>query len=345
MNRIVCYLRIFINLVLLNLISSALCVGQEQLPQENFYNKSLHYTNRGIEFIYSKEQGGLERLTGLPASALGCLKSNCHATSCDVCHLRNADGKSEYSSDSAVAHEACKICHGDMAKDNPDVHFSKGMKCMDCHSTREIHGDGLIHNTYSEPGFFDTRCERCHSSISKSTSHTVHKARLDCSTCHVREIPTCYNCHIETRLKQGKESSIQLKNMLFLVNHDGKVKPANLLTYVYQGKTMMTFAPSFPHSIQKGGRQCRECHDTKIVQEIKKGTFRFVRWENNTIRNIEGVIPVLDGMKGDLMYLDRKDTMWIPLQNPSEPLLNYSGYCTPMTPEQFEKLTHSQGTR
>jgi len=31
----------------------------------NFYEKSLHFTNRGIAHWYAKEQGGLERLTGL----------------------------------------------------------------------------------------------------------------------------------------------------------------------------------------------------------------------------------------------------------------------------------------
>ncbi len=42
--------------------------AQEAKPRidESFYAKSLHYTNRGIEFIYSKEQGGVERLTGVP---------------------------------------------------------------------------------------------------------------------------------------------------------------------------------------------------------------------------------------------------------------------------------------
>jgi len=34
-------------------------------PEKNFYEKSLHYTNKGLEYWYSKEQGGLERLTGI----------------------------------------------------------------------------------------------------------------------------------------------------------------------------------------------------------------------------------------------------------------------------------------
>ncbi|MDH4222029.1 MAG: hypothetical protein OEV55_00670 [candidate division Zixibacteria bacterium] len=105
-------------------------VSQEQkpIPQENFYQKSLHYTNKGIEYLYSKEQGGIERITGMTASELGCLNSKCHVQSCDVCHLKEVDGISTYSSEVAKAPQICHRCHGEMEKDNPDVHFTKGMK-------------------------------------------------------------------------------------------------------------------------------------------------------------------------------------------------------------------------
>jgi hypothetical protein len=238
--------------------------------------------------------------------------------------------------------DACHRCHGQLEKDNPDVHFAKGMKCMDCHSTREIHGDGLAHNTYMEPGFFDTKCENCHSKISQSESHTVHGGKLDCSVCHTAQYVTCLNCHISARLEAKKDVQIPLENMFFLINHDGKVTLGNLLSYVYLNKTMITIAPSYSHVITKKARKCEECHNSKIVQDISKNKFKMVRWENGTMKNVEGVIPVLDGMKWDLVYLDRKDTAWIPLSNPAEPLLNYSGYCTPITQEQFRKIENKQ---
>ena len=114
---------------------------QKPLPTENFYNKSLHYTNKGIAYMYSKESGGLETITGVPGADIGCDKPECHVRSCDACHALEADGKMTYSLDPAKSQEVCARCHP-VEKDDPDVHFSRGMKCMDCHNAQEIHGDG-----------------------------------------------------------------------------------------------------------------------------------------------------------------------------------------------------------
>jgi hypothetical protein len=326
-------------------LTIAICQDQKPLPIDNFYSKSLHYTNNGIAYVYSKENGGLERLTGMSGEELGCLKAKCHATSCDACHAKQVDGKPAYSLDSEIALKACHQCHGELEKDNPDVHFAKGMKCMDCHTSREIHGDGVEHNSYNEPGFFDTKCENCHSNISQNASHTAHSGKLDCAVCHTAQSVTCLNCHIEARLAAKKDVQIPVENMYFLVNHNGKVKLANVLTYVYKNKTMITIAPTFGHTITKKAKKCEECHATKIVQDIKKNKFKMARWEKGKLKNTEGVIPVLDGMKWDLVFLDRIDTSWVPLENPVEPLMNYSGYCMPITQVQFGKLTIEQKMR
>jgi hypothetical protein len=309
------------------------------LPDSNnMFTKSLHYTFKGLQFIYSKEQGGLERLTGRPFSELGCAKSQCHITSCDVCHKSELNGKSSYSIDAAKNPKICEPCHGDMAKDNPDVHFAKNMKCTDCHTSREMHGDGIAHNTFNEPGFFDAKCSNCHASLTQSASHTVHKDKLDCLSCHMYGSTTCLNCHIDSRLKGIKGSSVQMTDMYFLVNHDGKVKLANLLSYVCQGKTMITFAPAFSHSIRKEGRKCSECHNSQIVKDIQEGKFKLASWENGALKGVKGVVPVVNVLKWNIDFLDRVDSTWILLNNPPEPIINYSGYCTPLSLEQFGKL-------
>ena len=317
--------------------------GQEeqQASQENFYNKSLHYTNHGIEFLYAREQGGLERLVGLSATELGCLKSKCHVQTCDECHEKTVDGRSSYSLEPARAQEVCGKCHP-VAEDDPDVHFQAGMKCMDCHTAREIHGDGIAHNTYMEPGFFDTRCQKCHTSLSQTVSHTVHQDKLDCAACHTREFITCLNCHVDTRINENKDVQIELKDLIFLINHDGQVTTTNFLTYVYQNKTMITLAPYFSHSIKKEGRGCLECHNTSIVKDIRENRFTPFKWENEQIKQISGVIPVLEGMKWNLIYLDYRQGQWSLISNPAEPLLNYSGYCNPLTEQQFAKLARAQ---
>jgi hypothetical protein len=315
---------------------------QKSPAERSFFANSLHYTNRGIEFIYSKEHGGLERLTGLSASAIGCVKAKCHAQTCDTCHLKEVNGKATYSLDPAVAQAACEKCHG--VPEGADVHREKGMRCMSCHSTREVHGDGVVYDTYMQPGVLDTRCEKCHSDIKKSASHTVHKGKLDCSVCHVRELQTCLNCHVETRMKEGKDVQIELKGLFFLVNHDGKVTLANFLTCVYQNRGMITLAPTFSHSIAREGRKCRDCHGTKIVQDINAGRFVPMWWDKGEVTNVQGVIPVLEGMKWNVPYLNYENGKWVPIANPAEPLLNYSGFCTPLTREQLAKLEKARGS-
>lgn len=327
---------------------AALIFGTAQektLQVKNFYENSLHYTNRGLEYWYSKEQGGLERITGIPFSELPCAR--CHVRSCDTCHKKEVDGKAAYSLEPARAQAVCENCHSIESlaevKKNPesptvDVHFKKGMKCMDCHTAREIHGDGTPYNSIQDPGALDARCENCHKPESECPPHELHDGKVDCNACHVRDLPSCYNCHFDTRVKEGKSVSLPLKSLLFLVNHDGRVTLGSLHTFVYQNKTMITFAPSFPHAIMKEGRACGECHGTQIIQDIKKGQFNPVRFEEGEIKNVEGVIPVLEGQKWNFPFLNYENGRWVPIEKPAAPLINYAGYCTPLTREQLVKL-------
>lgn len=332
--------------LLVILFSGAFCSQNTAFSQNgdtnvSFYTKSLHYTNRGIEYVYSKEHGGLERLTGKSGSELGCFLAKCHATNCDQCHIKTVNGKPSFSKDAACDPIVCAPCHGEIPKDDPDVHYKKGMVCMDCHTAREIHGDGTEYKSYNESGVFDITCDKCHSTRSKSVSHTVHNDKLDCTVCHTNEIVTCLNCHIDSRLGKVKTKTPQLKNLYFLVNHNGKVKLANMLSYVYQNKTMITFAPTFSHSIKKEGKKCAECHNSQIVKDIAGNKFNIVKLENGEYKGTEGVIPVLEGFNWNLIFCNwnSTDSSWVPIKNPPEPLLNYSGYCTPLTKQQFLKLS------
>lgn len=325
---------------------------KETRPESNFYEKSLHYTNKGLEFWYSKEQGGLERLTGIPFSELKC--TQCHVRSCDTCHKKEIDGKAQYSLEPARAQEVCLKCHGmetlERAKKGEegtdlDVHFKQGMKCMDCHSVREIHGDGTAYNTFQQPGAMDARCDNCHSPLSEITSHIVHEGKLDCNACHVRNLPACYNCHFDTRIKENKSVSLPLKNILFLINQESKVTLANFHTFVYQNKPMIVFAPAFPHDVMKEGRTCEECHATQIIRDIKANQFYPVVFEKGELKNVSGVVPVLEGMKWNFVYLNYDEGKWLPIENPAEPLINYSGYSRSLTREQFSKLEKAPSTK
>lgn len=323
-----------------------------QQPDKNFYENSLHFTNRGLEYWYSKDQGGLERITGIPFSELPC--GGCHVQSCDTCHKKETNGKAAYSLEPARAQEVCQNCHNletlEEAKKNlesatADVHFKKGMKCMDCHYAREIHGDGTAYSSIQQPGAMDTRCENCHTQISECESHEIHGNKVDCNACHIRDLPSCYNCHFDTRVKEGKSVSLPLKNLLFLINHDGKVTLGNLHTFVYQNKTMITFAPSFPHSIMKEGRKCEDCHNTQVINDVKNNKLNIIKFENGEIKSISGVIPVLEGLNWNFVFLNYENGKWIPIEKPAEPLTNYAGYSSPLTREQLIKLEKALSTK
>lgn len=312
----------------------------------NFYENSLHYTNRGLEFWYSKEQGGLERITGIPFSELACTR--CHVRSCDTCHKKNIDGRAAYSLEPIRSQEVCQNCHNiaplaDFLKkpDDPaaDVHFKKGMQCMDCHTAREVHGDGTAYTSIQDEGAMDARCENCHEPASLNCPGlNDHDGRLDCNACHVRDLPSCYNCHFDSRVKKGQSISLPIKNLLFLINHDGKVTLGNLHTFVYQDRTMITFAPSFPHLIMKEGRTCSDCHGTRMLQEMKTAAFRPIRFENGEVKNVKGIIPVLEGQDWGFVFLNFEDGGWVPIDRPAEPLINYAGYSSPLSQEQVAKL-------
>lgn len=47
----------------------------------------------------------------------------------------------------------------------PDVHFEAGMECIDCHTSREVMGDGYAHA--SMEGQLEIRCEDCHGSATQ----------------------------------------------------------------------------------------------------------------------------------------------------------------------------------
>ncbi len=337
------------SLAVLGLWAFLIFGGQQAPPEKNFFETSLHFTSRGLEHWYAKEQGGLERITGLPFAGLPCAK--CHVRTCDACHVQKKDGRPVYSAAAARDPKVCAACHGmeslTALEKNPndpagDVHFKSGMKCMDCHTSREVHGDGKQYVSFQQEGAMDVSCSKCHTDLSACPGARVHGEKLDCNACHVRDLPSCYNCHFDTRVKEGKSVSLPLNNLLFLINRRGKVTLGDMHTFVYGARTMITFAPSFPHSVMKEGRTCPDCHATPLLKEIKAGTFRPVSWKDGRLSNVSGIVPVLDPLQWQLVFLDYEGGRWTPLAGAAAPLLNYAGYGSPLTPAQFERLDQAR---
>jgi len=326
--------------------------GQEIKKENCFFLSGLHYTAKGMGYWYDKANGGIEIISGVPYSDLGC--KNCHVPGCDRCHKITKDGKAEYSKKAAKNQAMCLECHAreqaimniDRAANQEDVHFAKGMKCMDCHSAREMHGDGIEYVSLKQPGTMDTRCEKCHSSVKPSESHTVHGDKLDCKACHTRQEVSCTNCHFETLVKEGKRIAIPVSGWVFLLNYGGKVTSANMQTFVLKGeKTFFMFAPEMSHSIMKDGRKCDGCHGTEIMKQVQKGKITLTWLEEGKVKNLKGVVPVVKGVDYQCVYQDRKEGKWVPIQNPSKPIYHYAAFGEPLSKEQLDKLVQYVGKK
>jgi hypothetical protein len=317
-----------------------------------FKSSSLHYTVRGMSYWYDKSQGGLETITGIPYANLKC--NNCHVENCDVCHIAEKDGKFFYTNEASNNQEMCLKCHGreaairniDKKNNTEDVHFAAGMECMDCHTTREMHGDGVEYVSMKQPGALDVTCEQCHESVSKTMSHTIHNNGVDCKSCHVQQVVSCTNCHFETMVNEGKRVAVPVSGWSFLMNYNDKVTSANMQTFVVPGnKTFLMFAPQFSHSVSKEGKKCEVCHATTNAEKVKNGTINLTWLENDKIEQIKGVIPVVEGIQYNTVYQDFKDGKWTSITNPKDPIVQYVGFGFPLTKGQLNKLLKPQKSK
>lgn len=51
----------------------------------------------------------------------------------------------------------------DVDETPPDIHYQRGMHCVDCHQRSDVHGDGRLYNNSKEQ--VDIRCEDCHGTV------------------------------------------------------------------------------------------------------------------------------------------------------------------------------------
>jgi len=68
------------------------------------------------------------------------------------------------------------LLHGHAySEQTPDVHFTKGMVCIDCHTEREVHGDGQI---YAKRHYeVEIRCETCHGTPDRIATGVTSQGR------------------------------------------------------------------------------------------------------------------------------------------------------------------------
>ena len=313
--------------------------------RQEAFKSSLHHTGRGMAFWYGKTNKGLELMTGQAYPQLACKK--CHVASCEGCHPPAAKTKTPGAKPDPVQPETCLECHDQLAahlkinRGTPreDVHLAKGMKCLECHTSREMHGDGQEYQSQKQPGALDARCEKCHEDISDSTAHRKHWKKVECQACHAASMINQTSTQFGPLAQEGKRVSIPVTDWVFLMNRDQKLAAAGAQAFVLpEGKTFLIFTPGHSHAIMKSGRRCEACHGSEALLQAQQGKVKLSWLEEGKIKNNGGVIPVVAGTTYELVYQTFQNGKWIPLESPPAPGVQYAGYGGPVTDKELRKM-------
>ena len=332
---------------------------------------SLHATRAGKNRFYGAENGGFETLTGIPVEQMGCVKcheesgmradgttidSATYVPSCADCHADPSNPAAN-----AVTEEICLECHSRQGVEMAalgDVHRDRGFDCTDCHSKREMHGDGTAYMSFLEDGVTDADCENCHKEggiagvVPTNTAHSIHSEKLDCAACHVQSVSTCYNCHLETIVAGAGKRFFGPPRTGFkmLMNYKGKVTTATFQALVNKGKSFYVIAPFFGHSIGSSPA-CDDCHDSPALNEYNDtGTITVTRWDagQKTLIGPTGVIPIppdwqtaikMDFLDytGDPADPNTDASLWTFLKTGAD--MTQMPFGSPLTDEQMQKLS------
>lgn len=256
------------------------------------YQKASHFT---VQKIFNKVSRRFSKREGKVFAEKIFEQSckSCHA-SCGDCHVRSPsqDGMSKgfISGHSFVKKDegkTCAVCHGGRVypeytgkhSRKPDVHFQKGMGCVDCHKKKHLHGDTESVRISEGKERNRPKCTDCHTvgreakTIAK-LAHTRHEGRVTCYGCHSQgEYNNCYNCHI------GRGATLKLGFILGLNPTDKKTLttlraiPIARDTFQGTGINMESFDEATDyraapvHNIQKSTERTRSCDTCHVKRK------------------------------------------------------------------------------
>jgi hypothetical protein len=257
--------------------------SEYELGAAGHFATSLHYMAYGMRGEY--ELGAAGHFGIDVDSFYGEACAGCHATTCTKCHQGYIAAMGHGEETVEITIDTCDQCHksklsstfiGDMPSHkgegpHADIHYEKGLTCMNCHNAEEMHGDGTIYNTqnnaeemHGDGTIYNTQkqavttaCEDCHNSSGKvvkemdvtqysldEPSHKIHDGKLDCAACHVGWMPTCVNCHLNALEAEGKKitDGIVTDEFYLLKGIDGLIKPFYKQSVNYDGETHTAYA-------------------------------------------------------------------------------------------------------
>lgn len=254
------------------------------------YKTSLHYTTigqrHGVIGRFSAESAKTFDAKVFPRAC-----QSCHA-SCGDCHVK-APVIGGISIGLIKGHQfvkrdegkTCAFCHGGRVYPeftgeyggSPDVHYQKGMICLDCHKKAELHGDG---NTYASRHEVKGKpsCVACHKPGSEKaakaeTAHGQHVGKVGCAACHASAAyRNCADCHLWKGatsnpgfiLGLSPKDKKTVTTLRLIPTVRDSFKPAGVEMENFD--SIPNYWQTFPHNIRKRTertRACEVCHEER----------------------------------------------------------------------------------
>jgi hypothetical protein len=249
------------------------------------YAKSLHYTSLG-QREGVKHRFSADELKTFDKKVFEQSCRTCHA-SCGACHVKSPP-VSGITTGFLQGHKfvrknegkTCASCHGGRVYPEftgeyggtPDVHYQKGMMCVDCHKKQEMHGDGKMYKSKQEVKD-RPQCQSCHKDKSFNLAHAIHKDNTSCQGCHSSgQYRQCYSCHTDTGSTAKPDFILGLNPRDHKTLTTLRVVPTIRSTFEKAGIKMENFdaVPNYwnspVHNIKKRTdrtRSCDSCHVNK----------------------------------------------------------------------------------
>lgn len=138
-----------------------------------------------------------------------------------------------------------------------DIHFEKGMDCIDCHTSRDLMGDG-----YSYPNMYqqvEITCEDCHGSLEEPP----RTARIERENAE----PLRESRHYAQPLQYGAEMVLTARNRMYsnVVREDEKIWVLGKRSGKRHESKVITGTPE--HAIPGHRRlECYSCHSQSVAQ-------------------------------------------------------------------------------
>ncbi len=166
----------------------------------------------------------------------------------------------------------------------PDVHFTKGIHCIECHQTGKK-GMGDMQRKAT--------CGDCHIEIEKAHAKSIHK-NLTCTACHVSEAGG-YQITTWGKGYIGEKPTLFKKYSLYY----GFQKPLILMK---DQKGIWFPVKIFPHSVGH------------ISKDVAPTGIKF-RWQNAETRDMYAIIGTFDGLPSANKHL-----LWLQIEEVSHPI-------------------------